>query len=548
MFASFACSGAEVKHILNANYRGANQDYGTAEPPEDILPQIKQATDWLQTAQISPDDVTAIYISVGGNDVGFADVVEKCFVRINVGGRCNDNPETRANKDKTKDIATKIESLAKEMKSKFTYALIFFSAYPDPLSVSTSDAGDKNKDGICSVDDKASGVRLENDWMWNIYTSDAFFLRDQFLTSLNSAIKSGVTKAGSGVYFVDAHAANGGGNHGFCSSSPNIMFNNEAKPSQGCDENKCGLLGGIYVSKGAWHPNDFGYTNYADAIYGAMKSSGIVQAPTSSIANWQAAPADPRGPWPTAVTSAGKFTMAWADKSNNEDSYEVQYQTGSGKATVATLPSNATSFEFTGAANTVAAYNFAVRACHKHAANGSSTCSNWKSVSVSNAIPTGTPSAATCDNGSGYGMGGTNSCVARFNLPTGMSVSTANFAYVEVRNGANLVGSAIIPVNGGSVSLTYNKERVGTTMNFTTLLWVCSIVDGGKCITGPNGAFTTTVSEPGKGVLGPTIPRSIRPGVQVPPIAGGPPPLALNPLFESGSQCKNGSCMPPGLP
>jgi len=547
-FMSFACSGAEVRHLFLENYAGANRDYGTAEPAVDIKPQVQQATEWLANPKnaIAKDAVSAVYLSISGNDVGFATVVKKCFVTN--AGTCRNDSEVLDKKSQIPTVKGKVSDIASKLRKEFPNAVIMFSAYPNPLGVSPSNSGDINQDGICSRDDKTPSVRFADDWMWNISTEDAKFLQDQFLKPLNAAIKDGVTSSGPGVVFVDAHVPNGVGTLGFCSTTPNVRFNDEAKTLQGCDEPDCGsYVGLIFVSKGAWHPNELGYEEYAKAIYSSMQMNGVV--PTSTSTNqWLAAPADPRGPWPTAVTSAGKFSMAWSDLANNEDYYEVQYQTGSAKATLVNLPANSKSFEFSGTANAVAAYTFGVRACHKHAANGSPTCSNWRPVSVSNATPTGTPSAATCDNGSGYGMGGNNVCVARFNLPAGMTVSTANFAYVEVRNGATLVGSAIVPVNGGGVNLTYNKEPVGTAMNFTTQLWVCSIVDGGRCVTGPNGTFAIAVSEPKKSVISPTVPRSVRPGVQVPQIAGGPPPIALNPLFESGSQCKSGSCAPPGFP
>lgn len=71
-FKSFACSGAQTNDLISDTYVGPDKD---DRKPQD--PQIKQLTDWVG---VGPDaQFDALYMSAGGNNSLFGDVVTACL-------------------------------------------------------------------------------------------------------------------------------------------------------------------------------------------------------------------------------------------------------------------------------------------------------------------------------------------------------------------------------------------------------------------------------------------------------------------------------------
>lgn len=79
-FADVACSGAEMHNIEQINKESADQL--TGDPPTDN--EIGQSAQnhypgyILQNYFVKNDNPEAITLSIGGNDIGFADIIEKC--------------------------------------------------------------------------------------------------------------------------------------------------------------------------------------------------------------------------------------------------------------------------------------------------------------------------------------------------------------------------------------------------------------------------------------------------------------------------------------
>lgn len=81
-FASVACSGARTNHVVSLNGERADQLIGREEPTlieeseanSQYLPGVVLQGDFINIA--SPEAVT---ISIGGNDVGFGQILEKCI-------------------------------------------------------------------------------------------------------------------------------------------------------------------------------------------------------------------------------------------------------------------------------------------------------------------------------------------------------------------------------------------------------------------------------------------------------------------------------------
>ncbi|MCC5952683.1 MAG: hypothetical protein JJU45_11370 [Acidimicrobiia bacterium] len=75
-----ACSGAEIRHALRTadggeSYVGSDRHVATSG--EETRPQLDRVEDWAAGHERPPD---AVYLSIGGNNVGFANVISACIV------------------------------------------------------------------------------------------------------------------------------------------------------------------------------------------------------------------------------------------------------------------------------------------------------------------------------------------------------------------------------------------------------------------------------------------------------------------------------------
>ncbi|QIB47789.1 glycosyl hydrolase family 18 protein [Streptomyces aureoverticillatus] len=126
---NIACSGAETKHIVSEKYKGE-------------LPQADQL------AGLANDyDIKMIVVSIGGNDLGFSDIITDCVWRFwgwPRGGTCNTNSANTSLKEKLDrtrgDVVKALEKIRSVMADagyeRDEYDLVL-STYPNPLPHST---------------------------------------------------------------------------------------------------------------------------------------------------------------------------------------------------------------------------------------------------------------------------------------------------------------------------------------------------------------------------------------------------------------------------
>jgi hypothetical protein len=250
-FGHFACSGAKSQHIVADSYTPEFHDF-----PLTVSTQVSQSLSWLMRQGLNREDVNAVVVSIGGNDVGFGDVIYDCFIEA---GDCHNESDTIGLRD---SIATKIpravDNVHARMRALFPNAQILFTAYTDGISVSSTNSNDLDNDGVCSYEDDpwTGSVEYDDDEFWDLRADDAVFVRD-FLDRINSTLASAIAGKASTV-LVDRQFT-GYRNNGFCTRDRrNITFNDEAVARQGADQ--------VHASSGGWHPNDRGYGMYGEAI------------------------------------------------------------------------------------------------------------------------------------------------------------------------------------------------------------------------------------------------------------------------------------------
>ena len=71
---SFACSGAKIDVGVMQPYAGAEN----VDPDHKVPAQIQQANDYLATLPAASRRIDALVMNIGGNDLGFADVIKRC--------------------------------------------------------------------------------------------------------------------------------------------------------------------------------------------------------------------------------------------------------------------------------------------------------------------------------------------------------------------------------------------------------------------------------------------------------------------------------------
>ncbi|MFE1554331.1 glycosyl hydrolase family 18 protein [Streptomyces sp. NPDC058734] len=126
---NIACSGARTEHVISEQYQGE-------------APQAEQLAQLARQYQVS-----TVVVSIGGNDLGFSDIIHDCVKRYWVGlsgGTCNPGSPDAALQEKLAKTREGVRNALRKIRSVLTdagytdqdYELVL-STYPNPLPRST---------------------------------------------------------------------------------------------------------------------------------------------------------------------------------------------------------------------------------------------------------------------------------------------------------------------------------------------------------------------------------------------------------------------------
>jgi hypothetical protein len=195
--------------------------------------QTTTLRDWAAT---SPADI--VLLSIGGNDVGFADLAADCLM-----GPClwfaEDGLQQRAIDERHRLVQTykAVLDAARERNPK---AELWVADYPAPASGKV--CGDV---GYTPLIGRVNGYGVDR--------AEQVFLRDRFLASLNESVSWAAHDAGA--HLLDLGGLSDG--HELCSPDP--YFNGISPALQGD--------GPYLVSARTFHPNKTGYAHFASALW-----------------------------------------------------------------------------------------------------------------------------------------------------------------------------------------------------------------------------------------------------------------------------------------
>jgi len=246
-FLSFACSGATVKKGLTGEYDGVEPQ----DAREPLVPQLQQVA-----AAIGARQIDALIVSIGGNDIGFADVAKVCVENDAdpLKKPCHEalDKSVAAN---LAELPTLYQELRREMSRTLRASAVFITEYPDPTY---DDRGE-----TCGV----NGRRL----LVTVRAASARWARDGVLGKLNQAIREAAATHGW-IYVGDV--ASQFRTHGECAPDHQRWFRTEedARNIQGPIDFGLSQLSAkdLMVSKGTLHPNVPGHEAYARRIVEAF--------------------------------------------------------------------------------------------------------------------------------------------------------------------------------------------------------------------------------------------------------------------------------------
>lgn len=294
-----ACSGATMNNLLNAGYTGPN----TIAASRMGFARISQPSqiDRIAAMKAAQGRLDAVYVSIGGNDTGFGDVLSNCLTPFS-----NCTSMSNATTAAVNSLATKYAALDSAMDQKLgSSTRVFISGYPNPL--------DKGNGAACAETDYD---RYGETWLggWDGSTAGEISRAEANWAygipgRINSQMSTAAVRAQNWLY-VGAHVTASLG-RGMCTVTPAFNLNSAALKKQGRDVD--GTANYAYAA-GFVHPNALGYSYYANAIYDAM-------LPTikSKIYDGLITPQRLR----TVGASATSIVVRWDDKATSENAYEL---------------------------------------------------------------------------------------------------------------------------------------------------------------------------------------------------------------------------------
>ncbi len=362
VFYNLACAGSQTRHLYSTAYDG-NPDFhngiyregSNAVPPQldqvrAVLGDTSESTATTRTFLANehvttlpdlplPNDpvphIDALYVSSGGNDLGFGAIIQKCAVfplpdcgngsngtqnmdaALHSGGDVNiqhpiadrdlahDNayPGLNSLADSYQTFDSKLRDLSVKTadgKISVTPSQVYFAEGPNPL--------EKTSTALCAGSEGA----LHDDLLGLLSVADTNFASG-VATKLDDAIDAGATVADSTPrsdgrdhwnVVTNRHAFR---NHALCTSDRFVQTGADALAVSG---NDVGVDGVLEASDGTMHPNDRGYSALADNL------EPLVRAQLDAMI--AAIPAKATRLRQVSAVRNGAIGLRWDDRANND--------------------------------------------------------------------------------------------------------------------------------------------------------------------------------------------------------------------------------------
>lgn len=228
-----ACSGATVAKGILGRYEGVDElNNNTGGATGDYGPQVNEVEQWLNGRELD-----VLSISVGGNDVGFAKVVETCMHPFK--GNCHTDNELKslvANGDPNDSrvvgfagLEQKLRAMKTAIDSQLKPRKVIFFGYPNPLR--------DRKGSLCNRYDENFAIFTLNGSTFNpgpgalgfhigaatehLNAEEAAWVESELITKMNNKRRDLAEEFG--WTFIDPTEMTR--RHGFCASGNRAWFN-----------------------------------------------------------------------------------------------------------------------------------------------------------------------------------------------------------------------------------------------------------------------------------------------------------------------------------
>jgi lysophospholipase L1-like esterase len=264
-FSAVSCSGARSQHIVKQDDSSVHQVYG-ASPSQAELDSAK-AQYWPgyreQRLFVSDDNPEAVTISIGGNDIGFSDIMMKCVHPLKAVSGAAHSTCYQSYEDRLEVVnlinrrLSKLRQLYKDLRESGSgVRRVYVIGYPQVAK----------PNGVCGLN---VAMNLE----------EVQFSHD-LIAYFNSVIKQAADEAG--VVYVDTQQAFDG--HRLCEAGEPAMNGITVRPQ---------LWGGFGVVE-SFHPNQLGHRLLAEAV--AAQTQSLTRVMPEAVAPTAAKPVDPTMP------------------------------------------------------------------------------------------------------------------------------------------------------------------------------------------------------------------------------------------------------------
>lgn len=460
-YVNLACSGAAVEHLVSTSYSGVSgtDNLGSAQIP----PQVDQLEAHMTNKSWTSLDT--VFLSVGGNDALFGDVVTACIsgtrslfdITLVDCNNLSDSGMAQLWSD-VGDAISRLGGVSGEYAG-LNQALdtlgvnpshVILSQYPD---LSSNDNG-----STCTgSDDWAAGTSvdadLQGDWLEHIEAGEWAFATNNLVAPLNTLIRNTATQLGWETLEMNANVTN---SRGLCANSGNRLFNQnrDALNAQGDDLDTAFYQEMFNFSAGMVHPNKAGQEAiYKEPLLSKFRTQLLAKLTPTAPKNVHAYAVE------ASATDGGRnITVVWDDTASSESIYEVKMtKVVSGVATMET-GANALNLTFTTSApsfvyglKSSGVYEISVRACLYSNNSSIKACSAYVVGSVANVAPTQKPSISLSVSGT---------------TVNGTITAPADPARVFFDiHGANVAGAAYTPFTSESskVKMPFSSSACGST-------------------------------------------------------------------------------------
>ena len=277
---SFACSGAETKHLITegqerGSFEGLTRARNEEVPPQDPSygPQFDVARQWIRSTWGWDVDATVAYINIGGNDAGFSSALALCIDETN----CHEHQDMRIYEGwagtKLQTGLSRVNQALAEASwfggrfqgREWTGASVVFSVVPNPAY-----------DGNVACGAGHPGGRMDSKPESDFTESEVSAVVEGLVDTLQTTMRrQGRANGWSVVEAPDFQ------DHGICSQDSWINTNEDAINRQGADYSH-GFEWFFDASMGQWHPNAAGYAGWTRTVKPALEQAITEQLPAAA--------------------------------------------------------------------------------------------------------------------------------------------------------------------------------------------------------------------------------------------------------------------------